>query len=73
MKLYNSRRQTSSKNQRWSQGHNARGLGQELKKIRDQGQGPTFRGQTLSRPRTGMVEAIDREHNFCKLWSVNFP
>ena len=27
------------------------------KKIRDQGQGQPFRGQTLSRPRTGMLEA----------------
>ena len=36
----------------------------DSKKIR--GQGPTFRGQTLSRPRTGMLEAKvkDREHNF---------
>ena len=44
---------------------------QELKKIH--GQGPTFRGQTLSRPRTRMVEAKEREHNFSKLWSVNCP
>ena len=27
------------------------------KKIRGQGQGQPFRGQTLSRPRTGMLEA----------------
>ena len=33
--------------QRWSRGHKARG----------QGQGQPFRGQTLSRPRTGMLEA----------------
>ena len=33
--------------QRWSRGH----------KARDQGQGQPFRGQTLSRPRTGMLEA----------------
>ena len=34
----------------------------QKKKIR--GQGPTFRGQTLSRPRTGMLEAKDQGHNF---------
>ena len=33
--------------QRWSRGHKARGQGQEL----------PFRGQTLSRPRTGMLKA----------------
>ena len=39
-----------------------------------QGQRPTFRGQTLSRPRTGMVEARakDQERNFSELWSSNF-
>ena len=36
-----------SKHQRWSRGHKARG----------QGQGQPFRGQTLSRQRTGMLEA----------------
>ena len=41
--------------QRWSRGHKARG--QEHKKIRGQGQGQPFRGQTLSRPMTGMLEA----------------
>ena len=34
--------------------------GQVLKIIR--GQGPTFQGQTLSRPRTEMVEAKDQVH-----------
>ena len=34
-------------NQRWSRGHKARG----------QGQGQPFRGQNLSRPRTGMLDA----------------
>ena len=29
----------------------------DTKKIRCQGQGQLFRGQTLSRPRTGMLEA----------------
>ena len=41
--------------QRWSRGHKARGQGQGHKKIR--GQGQPFRKQTLSRPRTGMLEA----------------
>ena len=43
--------------QRWSRGHKARGQGQGHKKIRGQGQGQPFRGQTLLRPRTGMLEA----------------
>ena len=36
----------------------------DSKKIRDQG--PTFRGQTPSRPKTGMIEAKakDQERNF---------
>ena len=33
------------------------------KKIRGQRQGQPFRGQTLSRPRTGMPEAKDQEHS----------
>ena len=41
--------------QRWSRRHKARGQGQRHKKIRNQGQ--PNRGQTLSRPRTGMFEA----------------
>ena len=40
---------SNSNEQRWSRGHKARGQGQ--------GQGQPFRGQTLSRPRTGMLEA----------------
>ena len=50
--------------QRWSRGHKARGQGQGHKKIRGQGQGQPFRGQTLSRLRTGMLEAKakDQEH-----------
>ena len=47
-----------SNQQRWSRGHKARGQGQGHKKIR--GQGQPFRGQTLSRPRTGVLEAKDR-------------
>ena len=43
--------------QKWSRGHKARGQGQGHKKIRGQGQGQPFRGQNLSRPRTGMLEA----------------
>ena len=38
--------------QRWSRGHMARG----------QGQGQPFRGQTLSRSRTGMLEAKNQGH-----------
>ena len=41
--------------QRWSRGHKARGQGKDTKKI--QGQGQPFRGETLSRPRTEMLEA----------------
>ena len=46
--------------QRWSRGHKARGQGH--KKIRGQGQGQPFRGQNLSRPRTGMLEAKAKDH-----------
>ena len=40
----------------------------DLKKIRGQNQGPTFQVQTLSRPRTGLVEAKakDQGQNFKK-------
>ena len=34
----------------------------DTKKIRGQGQGQPFRGQTLSRPRTGILEAKDQRH-----------
>ena len=34
----------------------------DTKKIRGQGQGQPFRGQTLSRPRTGMLKAKDQGH-----------
>ena len=43
--------------QRSSRGQEARGQGQGHKKIRGQGQGQPFRGQTLSKPRTGKLEA----------------
>ena len=59
--------------QRWSRGHDVRGQGQRLKKFRGQGQGPTFRGYTLSRPSTGMIEAKDQRHKFSKLCLANFP
>ena len=49
--------------QRWSRGHKARGQGH--KKIRGQGQGQPFRGQTLSRPRTGMLEAKAKGFKMC--------
>ena len=47
------------KKQRWSREHKDRGQGQGQghKKIRGQGQGQPFRGQNLSRPRTGTLEA----------------
>ena len=35
----------------------------DTKKIRGQGQGQPFRGQTLSRPRTEMLEAKDQGHS----------
>ena len=62
-------------NQRWSQRHNLRDQNQGRKKIRGQDQGPTFRGQTLSRPRAGMIEAKAkiRGRNFSELLSANFP
>ena len=47
----------------WSRSHKARGQGQGHKKIRGQGQGQPYRGQTLSRPRTGMLEAKDQGYN----------
>ena len=34
----------------------------DTKKIRSQGQGQPFRGQTLSRPRTGMLGAKAKDH-----------
>ena len=49
------------KKQRWCRGHKARGQGQGHKKIRGQGQGQPFRGQILSRPRTGIFEAKNQE------------
>ena len=45
----------------------------DSKKIRGLGQGPIFRGHTLSRPKTEMVEAKDRGLNFSELRWVNFP
>ena len=38
------------------------------------GQGLTFRGQSLSRPSTGMIKAKakDQGQNFSKLWWANF-
>ena len=51
-------------NQRWSRGHKARDQGDEKirgqgdEKIQGQGQKQPFQGQTLSRPRTGMLEDL---------------
>ena len=47
----------------WRRGHKARGQGQGHKKIRGQGQGQLFRGQTLSKPKTGMLETKDQGHS----------
>ena len=47
--------------QGWNRGHKARAQGQGHKKIRGQGQGQPFRGQTLSRPRAGMLEAKTKD------------
>ena len=43
-------------------------------KNRGQREEPTFRGQTLSRPKTRMAEAKakDLAQNFCKSWLVKF-
>ena len=38
----------------------------DTKKIRGQGQGQPFRGQNLSRPRTGMLEAKDTSASVLK-------
>ena len=46
-----------SREQRWSREHRARGQGH--KKIRGLSQGQPFRRQSLSRPRTKMLEAKD--------------
>ena len=55
--------------QRWSRGHKARDQGQEHEKIRGQGQGQPFLRQTLSRPRTGMLEAKDQRHSLKTVFS----
>ena len=49
------------KKQRWSRGHKARGQGHKKTRGQDQGQGQPFRGQTLSRPRTGMLKAKTKD------------
>ena len=36
----------------------------DTKKIRGQGQGQPFRGQTISRPRTGMLEAKVKDQEY---------
>ena len=40
----------------------AKANAKDTKKIRGQGQRQPFRGQTLSRPRTGILEAKDQGH-----------
>ena len=56
----------SRNNQRWSRGHKAR----EHEKIRGQGQKHTFRGSTLSRPRTEMLKAKDQGY-YVEVFSEN--
>ena len=41
----------------------------DTKKIRGQGQGQPFRGQTLSRPRTGILEAKAKDQGHKRLCS----
>ena len=48
--------------QRWSRGHKARGQGQGHKKNPRSRPRTAFPRQTLSRPRTGMLEAKDQGH-----------
>ena len=48
--------------QKWSRGSNVRRQGLGHKKIR--GQRLSFREQTLSRPRTGMLKAKDQAQKF---------
>ena len=59
--------------QRWSRGHKARGQGQGHKKIRGQGQGHPFRGQTLSKPRTGMLEAKAKDQGQYQYQFIHVP
>ena len=48
-------------------GLEAKAKAKDTKKIRGQGQGQFFRGQTLSRPRTGMLEAKAKDQGYkCK-------
>ena len=57
--------------QKWSRGHKARGQDQGHKIIRGQGQGQRqhFRGQNLSRPRTGMLEAKAKDQGHGRKYS----
>ena len=41
----------------------------DAKKIRGQGQGQPFRGQTLSRPKTGMLEAKAKDQGHSRKYS----
>ena len=55
------------KRQRWSRGHKARG--QVHKKIQCQDQGPTFRAETLSRPKTQSASVLQKKKDL----QINFP
>ena len=54
-----------NKPRRWSRGHKFRGQDQGHKKIQGQGQEQPYRGQTLLRPRAGILKAKakDQGHN----------
>ena len=58
---------SNSSYQRWSRGHKARG--QRHKKIRGQGQGQPYRGQTFSKPRTGILEAKAKDQGHKRKYS----
>ena len=66
-------KKTRFRSEKWEEEQGVRGRGgvedttlgakaKDTKKFRGQGQGQPFRGQTLSRPRTGMLEAKDQGH-----------
>ena len=53
--------------QRWIEDTRLEAKAKDTKKIGGQGQGQPFRGQTLSRPRTGMLEAKAKDQGHkCK-------
>ena len=58
--------------QRWSRGHRLEAKAKDTKKIRGQGRGQPFRGQTLSRPRTeDTAESVFQKKGLQKSFSGN--